>query len=592
MHSSSVFGKSRRTLAATILATFVLTACNEGSDGDAAVALGPDGEGNLSFAVPERLQQARNLNREELNLTVTVGDTAYEVEKNENGQYVLEARLPRNATTVISLNWTIDLAQGRLELAKASKDVYVAPDDTSKDVHFDYFNTNLDQDLDAYSNLHELEEGTDPFDPSSPGQPPALVNFNLVAQLPSELGSAPPNVLDALDVVLRVNGQELEETRDGNSWQAITEVAADSEPFIEVVVYANTNRQLKLATAEVTTQVGSGGGGYSVNAGNYFDDYNADGDQLTNVEEIVDGTNPNDSGDPPVPPCEQSQFHPDCDIDTDGDGKTDAQETVSADADGDGRPDYNESTRVDADGDGVNAELDAREDDPCIPQENNAACINNTTTSGTTGTTTSGTDTGSTTSGTDTGSTTSGTDTGSTTSGTDTGSTTSGTDTGSTTSGTDTGSTTSGTDTGSTTSGTDTGSTTSGTDTGSTTSGTDTGSTTSDTDTGSTTSGTDTGTTTSGTDTGSTTSGTDTGTTTSGTDTGTTTSGTDTGTTTSDTDTGSTTSGTDTGTTTSGTDTGTGTTTSGTDTGTGTTTSGTDTGTTTSGTPPVPDTGT
>ena len=77
-------------------------------------------------------------------------------------------------------------------------------------------------------------------------------------------------------------------------------------------------------------------------------------------------------------PCVPSQFGVGCTIDTDGDGKTDAEEGETTDTDNDGIPDYQESSLIDTDGDGVNDEEDPGNNDPCIPSTFGTGCSTDT----------------------------------------------------------------------------------------------------------------------------------------------------------------------------------------------------------------------
>lgn len=86
----------------------------------------------------------------------------------------------------------------------------------------------------------------------------------------------------------------------------------------------------------------------------------ADGDGLSDTNESIAGTNPNNP-------------------DTDGDGDNDSVEVGAnpvspIDTDGDGIIDALESTLVDSDSDGVNNELDPANNNPCIPNPNAGLC--------------------------------------------------------------------------------------------------------------------------------------------------------------------------------------------------------------------------
>src|SRR3989344_2299193 len=90
------------------------------------------------------------------------------------------------------------------------------------------------------------------------------------------------------------------------------------------------------------------------------DNPDLDGDGVLNVDEVANGTDPNNP-------------------DTDGDGESDGVETGAdpanpIDTDGDGIIDPLDSSILDADNDGVNDETDPANTDPCIPNPNAGPC--------------------------------------------------------------------------------------------------------------------------------------------------------------------------------------------------------------------------
>ena len=112
-----------------------------------------------------------------------------------------------------------------------------------------------------------------------------------------------------------------------------------------------------------------------------------DGDGVTDSLELAYGSNPNqagslpgqvqqdtdgdgvlDSSDPaPTDPCIPSTFVSVCAFDTDGDSKLDRDEGEFTDTDSDGALDYAESSVLDADGDTYPDEVDAANNDACLP---------------------------------------------------------------------------------------------------------------------------------------------------------------------------------------------------------------------------------
>ncbi len=108
-----------------------------------------------------------------------------------------------------------------------------------------------------------------------------------------------------------------------------------------------------------------------------FADIDSDGiaDYLESALEDQDGDGLQDEFDPDnANPCIPSQFAGTCPLDSDGDGISDADEGATSDSDGDGTPDYLESLLEDADNDGVADQLDPADGDPCIPNIESDAC--------------------------------------------------------------------------------------------------------------------------------------------------------------------------------------------------------------------------
>jgi len=108
----------------------------------------------------------------------------------------------------------------------------------------------------------------------------------------------------------------------------------------------------------------------------------ADGDGMPDREESdevdQDGDLFSNEADPEnANPCVPNPLSDACRAlrpDTDEDGETDLEETLTADEDDDGIPDYLEPDNVDSDRDGLHDEEDPANDDPCEPDPDNAAC--------------------------------------------------------------------------------------------------------------------------------------------------------------------------------------------------------------------------
>ncbi len=359
------------TRLAALCMLLVLAGCGEGDGGSATVR--PDGGMSFSLTPPVPLLESRAVDRDALSVAVDVDGESLPVEPGADGTFVAETRIAAGTTVTITIRW-FEAIPNRplLLLASASSEVFIPVDAAEVTVPFtaDTFDTSFDQDEDDRSNLAEREAGTDPFDASSPGVPVVFVTVPIELALPARLSGADASTLEGIELVATVNDEPVALTRDGNLWRGSVEVPENSELFLDVRVLAGT-----LRIAVVDRRVASGSGvTVSIGANDYRTEFDDDNDGLTNIAEIADGSRPLDSSDPPIDPCTISQFQPGCSTDTDGDGRTDAQETQTADRDRDGTPDYLESSEVDADGDGRREDNDADDTDPCIPSTGNAAC--------------------------------------------------------------------------------------------------------------------------------------------------------------------------------------------------------------------------
>jgi len=375
----------RRFAALAISSTALVLAACEGS-GQSTVTSTPqeDGTSSLLLEPPEPVLLARAVVRENLSLSVQVETEGATEEINasrqQNGLWAGTLRLPRNRTFTVTVTWSERIEDTLVGLARATKTDTV-PDDGSPysvrifSTEFDFSASLFDEDEDGLSNLDERRAESDVFRRDEPQTPTVSVPLTIAFALPGALREVDPSVLDELDVRVLVNRRVVPITRAANGgWLGTMEVNQDASVFASVSIFDSSEQRVVVATAQRGDIDTSGNAPTATFESDDYQIRNDDGDELTNIEELIGGSNPFDSNDPPPDPCEVSNFEPGCAVDTDGDGRPDSRETAEADRDDDGRPDYTESSLVDADEDGRAADVDPDEGDACVPSTDNAPC--------------------------------------------------------------------------------------------------------------------------------------------------------------------------------------------------------------------------
>ncbi len=119
----------------------------------------------------------------------------------------------------------------------------------------------------------------------------------------------------------------------------------------------------KLDVDETTTEDTDGDG-----IPDYQESFTFDGDSDGTVDELDP-----DNNDPCLPSTDNTPCQ-DLLQDSDGDNKTDVEETLTLDSDGDTIPDYLDSAIVDTDNDGLVDEVDSDNNDACVPDTANSTC--------------------------------------------------------------------------------------------------------------------------------------------------------------------------------------------------------------------------
>jgi hypothetical protein len=344
-----------------LLSTIVLSACNQSDEGNRVDVVG--GVASMAFTAPPLLLQSRTIIRENLILRVTINDQTVQISPNAEGQYIYETTLPANSASVVTIEW-IEIVDGsELPLARATKPLNVGSASSPAILRFTQFDTSMDSDNDGYSNYQERREGSLFNDSTSPVAPPVIVSLEVILKLPVGMIDATEERKAAIDPVATVNGKEIFLTREGNEWRGAVTVTENSDPLVDASFYSNSDKLILIAFATQDQNVGSGGTTV-IGENDYDTEYRDDEDDLTNIQEIAQGTDPEDSEDPPkdedadgvpddapdncpaVPNADQN------DIDNDGFG--DACDLINND---------------DTDGDGVNNDID---NCPARPNSNQA----------------------------------------------------------------------------------------------------------------------------------------------------------------------------------------------------------------------------
>ena len=358
---------------------FLLSACTE----EPSVFMESDQNGGLatSFTPPDMLTQSRMVVQSALQLIIQVNGNPNNVAVNAGSNSgTLSIPAERGQLLSIVATWS-ELYEGQyLTLAEAKTDETVPIDEDatySIVIDTDNYRTDFDDDGDGITNLDERNDETDPRVPDVPTDPIVEVPINLRAATPEQLTNISSDINETLSAVAAIDSATtVQLNRQENTWIGETAKPANSDMLVNYSFYSSIRPNVVLATWEGRRNAGGAGTTVDISSSEYDYEKDKDGDGISNVDEVIQGTNPEDKNDPALNPCDISNFEPGCKTDTDGDGKPDSEETQIEDRDGDLIPDYQESTKDDADKDGSNAESDPDESDPCKPDKEAIACDN------------------------------------------------------------------------------------------------------------------------------------------------------------------------------------------------------------------------
>jgi len=324
---------------------------------------------------------ARMVDASQLVLAVTVDGNTVDMSPVGDGNFSGNINLSPDTAHNVVVRWNENFNPAEnpdgLLLARASKAVTITAGDTDATIIIrsnEFDTSSWDEDLDGRSNLAERLEGSDPNDPNSPEAPPMPVAVELQFNIPDSFQAATINS-EGLTMVALVNSQTVALTRSGLRWMGGLNLIENSDAFIDATLFRESAQILRIGVVRKSTNVGAGG--VIVIPDTDFDfEFDDDNDGINNLDEILNGYDPLDSESPVVDPCVPTTFVADCTNDEDGDGTSDFLETEDADEDGDSIPDYLESSVIDFDEDIFSEQSDPDDMDPCIPDDEALACIN------------------------------------------------------------------------------------------------------------------------------------------------------------------------------------------------------------------------
>ena len=287
---------------ALLVAAGLLTACESDSESGSLIAV-PAGEGaaSASFEPPEAVLLTRAIVEENLELAVEIDGRPVEVTRETDGRWQAAFTLPRNRVFTVTITW-FERYEGQNLVLATAEETYTVPSDGRpfevqiSERQFQFPNDDERDEngviRDRVSNLDERRDGTDPFDFNDPGGVILLVPLTVDIALPSPLQGADSALLDALDTRLVIDGREVPVQPNGSGWQGIGDVVQESSVLVSVAIFSGNDRRIPLATARRGDIDTGGTAPRAVLAADAYQIRNDDGDALTNIEEVIGGSNP------------------------------------------------------------------------------------------------------------------------------------------------------------------------------------------------------------------------------------------------------------------------------------------------------------
>ena len=147
------------------------------------------------------------------------------------------------------------------------------------------FQDDFDEDNDGITNLQERNLGTDPLTPTTVDRNRQLtVQFNLPANLPDPV---------VTQTIVTFDGRPIAVSRSGNSLTSTGTVTTVTDVEVEVLLLQRVNnRQVVLGTAAVTIASGLDDLSRALFDSDFDFSRDDDGDGITNLIEVRNGTDP------------------------------------------------------------------------------------------------------------------------------------------------------------------------------------------------------------------------------------------------------------------------------------------------------------
>lgn len=277
---------------AVLLAT-ALAACSNENSIDVA-----NNQAYSTFTMPEQLRNLRALVNPMVE--VSINDVNVPVtQQTDSDTWVGETMVDLNQQHHVQILWSDELDGGSIELVRA-EEWFSTPTTEPFNITFDnsQFDSSSDLDGDGRSNLQELQNDTNPNDPNSPPEELDMVSFGIEVPKPDELVQA--NISDNSLFVRATlnNGPFRLGVQDGAIWAGNDEVAADMPAFLTVewCYRLSSGRSYRLLRFARSVEIGSENRTLTSADVSYRSDYDLDADGISNIQEIVNGTQPASSG--------------------------------------------------------------------------------------------------------------------------------------------------------------------------------------------------------------------------------------------------------------------------------------------------------
>ncbi len=273
--------RCHRLIAAGVIA-LALTGCN-GTE----APTGQLDSGMIELGIPEKIRQVSAVNLDAVTAIANVNSVDYPMTRNGD-RFQTTITLDNVASLAVNLRFAETLESGYvLNLARHSQ---VTRNVDSNNITMEFFesgfDTNFDDDGDSVSNLQERELGTDP-------------TFTDNATRSLTLNFAVPSIVPAPEVIqpfVLFSGTPRVSRPENNGFTVTGTIGSGTVPvevrLIQRINVGTETRPLELAVANQT--IASGFDSVTLELFDNDFDFNRDidGDGVTNVEEVRNGTDP------------------------------------------------------------------------------------------------------------------------------------------------------------------------------------------------------------------------------------------------------------------------------------------------------------